>query len=140
MAKTEDSPQLEHLFQRGGVAMEMFDEQIETTVATDGTVTVKLVSDEETIRDIEFAELMVEFADNEHIGLLRDALARFSTVLSHQRKRVRPLHRRKAPGERDGAFEHSAVGFSVMRQRPAFLLAAVPAPARALVLAAAGFF
>ena len=46
--------------------MEMFDEQIETTVATDGTVTVKLVSDEQTIRDIEFAELMIEFADNKH--------------------------------------------------------------------------
>ena len=45
----------------------MFDEQIETKIAPDGTVTVKLISDEETIRDIEFAELMVEFADNEHL-------------------------------------------------------------------------
>jgi hypothetical protein len=47
--------------------MEMSDEQIETKIASDGTVTVKLVSDEETIRDIEFAELMVKFADNEHL-------------------------------------------------------------------------
>ena len=46
--------------------MEMFDEQIETKITSDGTVTVKLVSDEQTIRDIEFAELMIEFADDEH--------------------------------------------------------------------------
>ncbi|MGH9680914.1 MAG: hypothetical protein ACRD4Y_13275 [Candidatus Acidiferrales bacterium] len=47
--------------------MEMFDEQIETKITSDGAVTVKLVGDEQTIRDIEFAELMVEFADNEHL-------------------------------------------------------------------------
>ena len=46
--------------------MEMFDEQIETKIASDGTVTVKLVGDEQTIRDIEFAELMINFSDNEY--------------------------------------------------------------------------
>ena len=46
--------------------MEMFDEQIETKIASDGTITVKLVGDEQTIRDIEFAELMINFSDNEY--------------------------------------------------------------------------
>jgi hypothetical protein len=41
----------------------MLDEQIETTVATDGTVTVKLLSDEQMIREIEIAQTMIEFAD-----------------------------------------------------------------------------
>jgi hypothetical protein len=47
--------------------MEMFDEQIETKITSDGTVTVRLVSDEQTIRDIEFAELMINFSDNEYL-------------------------------------------------------------------------
>ena len=37
----------------------MFDEQIETKIATDGELTVKLISDEQTISHIEFAELMI---------------------------------------------------------------------------------
>jgi len=45
----------------------MLDEQIETKIASDGTVTVKLLSDEQMIRDIEFAQYMIEFADNEHL-------------------------------------------------------------------------
>ncbi len=81
-----------------------------------------------------------EFADHEHVGLAGDALARLAAVLSHQRKRIRPFHRREPPREGDGAFEHGAVGFGLLRQRPAFLLPAAPAPARTLVLAAAGFF
>lgn len=42
------------------------DEQIETKIAPDGTVTVKLISDEQMIRDIDFAQTMVEFAANEY--------------------------------------------------------------------------
>ncbi len=45
----------------------MLDEQIEAQVAPDGAVTVKLVGDEQTIRDIEFAELMGKFTDNEYL-------------------------------------------------------------------------
>jgi hypothetical protein len=42
------------------------DEQIETKITTDGTVTVKLIGDEQMIRDIDFAQTMVEFAANEY--------------------------------------------------------------------------
>ena len=44
------------------------DEQIEAKVAPDGTVTVKLISDEQMIRDIDFAQTMVEFAANEYFS------------------------------------------------------------------------
>ena len=81
-----------------------------------------------------------EFADNEHIGVLRHALARFAAVRAHERESVGPPHRRKPAGEGDSAFERRAVGFGVLRQRLVFLLALAPAPAGAFVLAAAGFF
>lgn len=42
------------------------DEQIEAKIAPDGTVTVKLISNEQMIRDIDFAQTMVEFAANEY--------------------------------------------------------------------------
>ena len=42
------------------------DEQIETKIAPDGTVTVRLIGDERMIRDIDFAQTMVEFAANEY--------------------------------------------------------------------------
>ena len=45
--------------------MEMFDEQIETKIASDGTVTVKLVSDEETIREMELQEACEELVEAE---------------------------------------------------------------------------
>lgn len=62
------------------------DTQIETTVATDGTVTVKLVSDEQTIRDIEFAELMIEFADNEHHWRrIRDYTAKDRSITAEEK-------------------------------------------------------
>ena len=44
----------------------MLDEQFEAKVAPDGTVTVKLLGDEQMIRDIDFAQTMVEFAANEY--------------------------------------------------------------------------
>lgn len=46
------------------VAMTL-DEQFEAKIGPDGTVTVKLISDEQMIRDIDFAQTMVEFAANE---------------------------------------------------------------------------
>jgi hypothetical protein len=42
------------------------DEQIEAKVAPDGTITVKLISDEQMIRDIDLAQTMVEFGVNEY--------------------------------------------------------------------------
>src|ERR1700724_42285 len=81
-----------------------------------------------------------EFADDEHIGAFRHALARFAAVRTHERESVGPPHRRKPAGEGDSAFERHAVGFGVLRQRPVFLLAPAPAPARVFVLVAAGFF
>src|ERR1019366_7158726 len=81
-----------------------------------------------------------EFADDEHIGVLHHALARFAAVRAHERESVGPPHRRKPAGEGDSTFECHAVWFGVLRQRPVFLLARAPAPARAFVLAAAGFF
>lgn len=66
--------------------MEMFDEQIETKIATDGTVTVKLIGDEQIIRDIEFAELMVEFADNEHHWRrIRDYTAKDRSIAAEEK-------------------------------------------------------
>jgi hypothetical protein len=43
----------------------ILDDQVEATVAPDGTVTVKLTADDQAIRDIEFAETMIEFANYE---------------------------------------------------------------------------
>src|SRR5262249_24325380 len=80
-----------------------------------------------------------KLANHEHVGLSRDALARISASLTHQRKRVRPFHRCEPPREGNRAFEDGPIGFGVACQRPVFLLAAA-APARTLVLAAAGFF
>lgn len=47
----------------------IFDEQIETRVAPDGTVTVSLTAEEQMIRDVEVAETMIEFADYEALWL-----------------------------------------------------------------------
>ncbi len=44
------------------------DEQIETKIAPDGTVTVRLIGDEQMIRDIDLAQTMVEFAANEYFS------------------------------------------------------------------------
>jgi len=46
---------------------EMLDEQTEARIAPDGTVTVRLAGDETAIRQIEFAQLVVEFADAESL-------------------------------------------------------------------------
>jgi hypothetical protein len=40
-----------------------------------------------------------EFADDQHIGVLRHALARFAAVRAHEREGVGPPHRRKPTGE-----------------------------------------
>jgi hypothetical protein len=45
----------------------MLDAQIEGKIALDGTVTVKLLSDEQMIREIEIAQIMIEFADFESL-------------------------------------------------------------------------
>jgi len=46
--------------------MEMLDEVIETTLSPDGTATSKrLISDEETLAEMEFMRLQVEYAKNE---------------------------------------------------------------------------
>ena len=47
----------------------MLDEQVEARVASDGTVTVSLAAEEQMIRDVEFAEAMIEFADCEAMWL-----------------------------------------------------------------------
>lgn len=64
----------------------MFDEQIETKIASDGELTVKLLSDEQTIRDIEFAELMIEFADSEHHWRrIRDYTAKDRSIAAEEK-------------------------------------------------------
>lgn len=64
----------------------MLDEQIEAQIAPDGTVTLKLLSDEQTIRDIEFAELMIEFADNEHHWRrIRDYAAKDRSIAAEEK-------------------------------------------------------
>ena len=64
----------------------------------------------------------------------------YTALRAHKRKSAGPPHRREPAGEGDNAFERRAVGFSVLRQRPVFLLTRAPTPARAFVLAATGFF
>jgi hypothetical protein len=46
--------------------------------------------------------------DDEHIGVLRHALARFAAVRAHERESVGPPHRRKPAGEGESAFERRA--------------------------------
>ena len=67
-----------------------------------------------------------EFADDQQIGALRHALARFAAVRAHEREGIGPPHRRKPAGEDDNAFARRAVWFGVLRQRPVFFFPFFP--------------
>jgi len=58
-------------------------------------------------------------------------------MLGSERESNRPSHRRKPSREGDDpAIERRCVRFALQLQRPVFLVAATPAPARAFALAA----